>query len=300
MPRLTIMPSSPAQAGMARHRAASYYFETRSDYRLWSRRLNMHFGFWRPGMDPTDREAMLEQMNVEVVNRLRLGAYDAPVVADLGCGAGTVARTLARQVPGSRPVGLTAVAWQAAQAARLAREEAEPCPPIVLGDFTAAPFLTASFDGVYALESSCYAPALSKRALLEEMARLTGPGGRMVVADAMLKRRRIRAPVTHAAHRALCRTWALETLGHLGTFIDTAAAVGFDDIVVEDISFNVLPSVLHVPGATLRFAAAALSGRGANIAGARWRNACAGFPLALFAADLTAGGYYLVSATRRS
>jgi len=278
---------------------ASYYLETRSDYQLWSPRLNMHFGFWRPGVNPADLEAMLEQMNVEVISRLGLGGHDAPVVADLGCGAGTVARTLARQVPGARPIGLTAVAWQAAQAPRLARAEAEPCPPIVLGDYTAAPFRTASFDGVYAVESSCYAPALAKRALLAEMARLTRPGGRMVVADAMLKRRRVRAPLTHAAHRALCRAWALDTLGHLGTFVDTAAAVGFRDIVVEDISFNVLPSVLHVPRVTLRFAAAALSRRGAGPGEARWRNAFAGFPLALFAADPTAGGYYLISATRR-
>ena len=49
-----------------------YYSEAGPDYAAWSKAFNMHFGFFRWGMNPFRREAMLEQMNREVLDRLRL------------------------------------------------------------------------------------------------------------------------------------------------------------------------------------------------------------------------------------
>ena len=45
---------------------------------------------------------------------------------------------------------------------------------------------SASYDGVYALESSCHAHGADKGALLAEAYRLLRPGGRLVVADGFL------------------------------------------------------------------------------------------------------------------
>lgn len=290
LPRLQLRPDAPS-------RVAAYYSETFADYLLWSRRLNMHFGFWRPGMSPMDREAMLEQMNIEVIARLQLDRFPRPVVIDMGCGVGTATRCVRRAWPRSSAVGLTLVWQQAANARRWAAREGEGCPPIVVGDYMRAPIRSGGADAVFAIESSCYAPGLSKRDLLAEMARLTRSGGRMVVADAMLKRPRPLSPVSRAAHRQLCEAWALDTLAHVGSFIVAVKEVGFRDIEVEDISVNVLPSSLHAPLVAARFAASA-AGSFTTSPG-RLRNALAAFPLALFAADPTAGGYYMVSATRR-
>src|SRR5688500_18324513 len=71
------------------------YEEAGLDYAHWSKGLNMHLGFYRRGMNPFDREAMLEQMNLEVADRLRIDPGSAVVLLDLGCGVGSIARSVA-------------------------------------------------------------------------------------------------------------------------------------------------------------------------------------------------------------
>jgi len=41
----------------------TYYTEAGMDYRAWSRNFNMHFGFYRLGMNPLALESMLEEMS---------------------------------------------------------------------------------------------------------------------------------------------------------------------------------------------------------------------------------------------
>ena len=72
----------------------------------------MHFGYYRFGANPLDRESMLEQMNVEVLARLRLNATAEPKLLDLGCGLGATLRSFARRLPHARLLGLTRVPWQ--------------------------------------------------------------------------------------------------------------------------------------------------------------------------------------------
>jgi MPBQ/MSBQ methyltransferase len=48
-----------------------YYEEAGPDYAAWSAAFNMHFGFFRWGMNPFRREAMLEEMNRQVFDRLQ-------------------------------------------------------------------------------------------------------------------------------------------------------------------------------------------------------------------------------------
>jgi SAM-dependent methyltransferase len=283
-------------------KVVQYYTETRADYALWSSRLNMHFGFWKPGMSLVDREAMLEQMNVEVADRLGIDDRHMSRVLDMGCGVGTAASAVARRRPGAAVTGVTLVPWQASEARgrRLASEEPVSCPSpsVILSDYTMTPFRDEEFDAVYSIESACYASGLAKEDLLREMARLVRRGGRFVVADAFLRRRDIANPVTRAAHRSLCTSWALETFGHIGAFAACAERVGFGKIAVEDISLNVLPSSLHVPAVTMRFLAATILAGGVP-SRERWLNAATGGPLFLLAADPSAVGYFIVTATRR-
>jgi hypothetical protein len=55
-----------------------YYEEAGPDYAAWSPNFNMHFGFFRRGMNPFDREAMLEEMNLQVLRRLALEPAASP------------------------------------------------------------------------------------------------------------------------------------------------------------------------------------------------------------------------------
>jgi cyclopropane fatty-acyl-phospholipid synthase-like methyltransferase len=85
-----------------------YYEEAGPDYAAWSPHFNMHFGFFRLGMNPFNREAMLEQMNSEVLDRLRLSG-DHPRVLDMGCGLGATLRSIARRIPFAHLHGITLV-----------------------------------------------------------------------------------------------------------------------------------------------------------------------------------------------
>ena len=96
-----------------------YYSEAGPDYAAWSREFNMHFGYYRAGSNPLRREAMLEQMNAEVLARLQLGADKEPRLLDLGCGLGATLRSFARRLPRALLLGLTRVPWQVERARAL-------------------------------------------------------------------------------------------------------------------------------------------------------------------------------------
>src|SRR5262249_2267521 len=126
-----------------------YYTQTGRDYALWSRNFNMHFGFWRPGMNPFDREAMLEQMNREVFARGRLTRAAPTRLLDLGCGVGTVVRSAARYFPAATVTGITLVAPQVEQAVRLTQPDLACRVLFVFGDYTRMPFRASAFDLAY-------------------------------------------------------------------------------------------------------------------------------------------------------
>src|SRR5262245_46898250 len=72
-----------------------YYSEAGPDYAAWSREFNMHFGYYYAGANPFHREAMLEQMNAEVLARLKVDGIAEPQLLDLGCGLGATLRSFA-------------------------------------------------------------------------------------------------------------------------------------------------------------------------------------------------------------
>ena len=50
----------------------AFFVETLDDFRRWSPGYNMHFGYWAPGTNPFDREAMLERLSIEAIASLNL------------------------------------------------------------------------------------------------------------------------------------------------------------------------------------------------------------------------------------
>src|SRR5712692_5715308 len=99
---------------MMRHieKVVDYYTEAGPDYRMWSKQFNMHFGFYRSGMNPLNLEGMLEQMNGEVIKLLALEDAPRPHLLDMGCGLGATARYAAVAMPNARVCGVTIVPWQ--------------------------------------------------------------------------------------------------------------------------------------------------------------------------------------------
>jgi MPBQ/MSBQ methyltransferase len=306
-PTLDLLASTAPALQEVRARAVSrpweglvaYYTEVGPDIAAWSPGFNIHFGYYRRGMSLLDREAMLEQMNREVFQRLERPSLEPGHLLDLGCGTGATARAIARCVPQASLTGVTLVPWQREQADRLTQAAglAERVR-ILQADYRALPFPAASVDGAYAIESACYAHGADKADFLAEAARVLKPGARLVVADGFRKHGRRMNPLLQNAYETMCRWWRVDACAEIGPFVRQAERLGFEDIRVEDVSWRIAPSVMFVPAVTAGFLWREIVDKRTRLTRRRWENALA--PLLGMAVGLAraAFGYYLVSARR--
>ena len=277
-----------------------YYSEAGPDYKAWSREFNMHFGYYRLGANPFRREAMLEQMNAEVLARLHLDGISAPQLLDLGCGLGATLRSFARRLPGAKLLGITRVPWQVEQARAL--NDAAGCGErvcVIEGDYEEMNLLPSScYDGVYAIESSCHAHSSDKGGLLGEAHRLLRSGGRLVVTDGFLARNQFICGLQRSIYRKLCECWVIEELAELKLFSKRLNELGFREITVEHLQFRVAPSVVHIPWVTLKFLLTDVVLGERTMTRARWNNIIAPVLLPLVSAPLGPMIYCMITATK--
>lgn len=276
-----------------------YYSEAGPDYAAWSPEFNMHFGYYRVGSNPLHREAMLEQMNAEVLARLQLGANEEPRLLDLGCGLGATLRSIARRLPRAVLLGLTRVPWQVERARAL--NETAGCSErvrVMESDYEETTLQSANYDGVYALESSCHAHGADKGALLAEAHRLLRPGGRLVVADGFLAGGRFANALQRRVYRKLCECWVIEELAQLHPFTVRLGQLGFTDITVENLQMRVAPSVAQIPWVTLRFLLTDVMFGKRRMTRARWNNVLAPVLLPLASAPLGPMTYCMITAKK--
>ncbi len=275
-----------------------YYSEAGPDYAAWSPEFNMHFGYYRAGANPFHREAMLEQMNVEVLSRLQLDGVPQPKILDLGCGLGATLRSFARRLPQSNLLGVTRVPWQVERAREL--NEAGGYSDrigVIQGDYEDTPLSSGSYDGTYALESSCYAQGSDKRILLEEAHRLLRPGGRLVVVDGFLRGRFV-SDAQRRIYRKVCECWVVEDFAKLQPFVGRLEKLGFTEITVEHLQMRVAPSVMHVPWVSLKFLLTDVVFGARAMTRARWNNVLAPLLLPLVSAPLGPLTYCMITATK--
>ena len=277
-----------------------YYSEAGPDYAAWSREFNMHFGYYRAGLNPLRRETMLEQMNAEVLSRLKVESIAEPQLLDLGCGLGATLRSFARRLPKATLLGITRVPWQVENARALNHTAGFGERVRVLeGDYEETELPSVSYDGVYALESSCHAHGADKGALLAEAHRLLRPGGHLIVADGFLARDRFANALQRHVYRKLCECWVIEQLAQLDLFETRLKGLGFTDITVEHLQLRVAPSVAHIPWVTLKFLLTdVVFGKG-KMTRARWNNVLAPVLLPLVSAPLGPVIYCMITATKR-
>ena len=277
-----------------------YYSEAGPDYAAWSRGFNMHFGYYRAGANPLDREAMLEQMNAEVLARLRPEGIAEPYLLDLGCGLGATLRSVARRLRRAKLWGITRVPWQVQRARDF--NQAAGCGErisVLEGDYEDTAVLPESgFDGVYALESSCHAHGADKRDLLREAHRVLRPGGRLVVCDGFLTGHRFVSRMQERIYRKLCECWVIEQLAQLDLFTARLNQLGFREITVEHLQLRVAPSVAHVPWVTVKFLVTDVLFGEREMTRARWNNVLAPILLPLVSAPLGPMTYCMISATK--
>ncbi len=232
----------------------SYYEDTGLDYGEWSRKYNMHFGYYRFPMNPFSREPMLEEMNRQVFDHLQLSTSD-DIIYDLGCGLGAPCRSLAKRFPGKKIKGITIVPWQIEQANSLNEAEGTGADvEFILGDYTKLPFEDNSADAVYALESCCHCEGLDKGAFIKEMLRVLKPGKHFVIVDGFIKKEPSSfGSLLNYCYKEICNGWALPSFPHVGLLTKAINNYGGSNIIIKDFSYRVAPSVLHAPFTVIYF-----------------------------------------------
>ena len=276
-----------------------YYSEAGPDYAAWSPEFNMHFGYYRTGMNPLNREAMLEQMNSEVLWRLQVEDVSEPKLLDLGCGLGATLRSISRSRPDARLTGLTRVPWQVDRGREL--NDAAGCSEavsVIEGDYEATGLPDASCDGVYALESSCHAHGADKGALLAEAHRLLRPGRRLVIADGFLTGAQCAFGLQDRILRKLCECWVIEELARLELFVARLMELDFVEMSVERAQCRVAPSVAQIPWVTMKFLLTDVVFGKRKMTRARWNNLLAPVLLPLVSAPLGPMTYCIIAARK--
>ena len=293
----TTLTALPLHAPLAEDSFQRYYEEAGPDYAAWSPHFNMHFGFFRRGMNPFAREAMLEQMNCEVLDRLHL-SDPSPRILDMGCGLGATLRSIACALPAAELHGVTIVPWQLEQGRRLNQNASKTAGiKLSLANYERTKFASEIFDAVCAIESSCYSAGAGKSRLVREAHRLLRPGGRLVVADGFIGPGKLRGP-QRAIYRKLCDCWVIDTFGEVDAFTRELERAGFRDIAVERLQARVTPSVLHIPWVTLKFLLTDVVFGPRKMTRARWNNVLAPILLPFASYPIGPLAYYVISGTR--
>ncbi|GJM35875.1 MAG: hypothetical protein DHS20C18_48760 [Saprospiraceae bacterium] len=232
-----------------------HYFEGAGlDYYYWDKAFNMHFGYYRRGMNPFNLPKLLNQMNEEVLQRLYLEQYVDPTVLDLGCGLGASSRYMAKANQEAQFSGFTITPWQVDFGNQLIKEEglAERVN-LYESDFANLPLGDNSAEAAFALESACYAKGNDKLEFAQELYRVLKPGGRFVLTDGFRKHNNPLPSWLDKVYRKNMDCWALTDLADINLFIAVLKKIGFRNIKVEDASWRVAPSFAHIPFVTLRF-----------------------------------------------
>lgn len=223
--------------------AAKHYDDCYNDYLVaWCNRDNLalHYGYWDEAKSYDQHQALLNKNRVLYE---KAGIQPGDKVLDAGCGIGGSTIWMAKQ-HGNRVTGITISAKQADYARQHAkRHGVAELVDFQVADFCATPFPEASFDVVWALESSCH--ALNKGDFLREASRVLRPGGRIVVCDGFLLQRQFNEQQWQAVVTCL-NGWAVPNLCSRSEFSGLLERQGFQNIVCHDITAQTEASVEHM------------------------------------------------------
>ncbi len=219
------------------------YNEATEDYKLWSKDLNMHFGYYIPfKTNPFKRDTMLNEMNNQLFSMLEIKNKKAHIV-DLGCGIGGTMRYGVNKFPDLSITGCTLSTFQEKEGNKFINNRRAI---IKNRDYRNTQFPENKFDGAMAIESFCHSGC--SKETLEEAYRILKPNSKLIIADAFCKTEEEKMNfLSKKVHKGLSKCWSLERLGNIKRVKKELEEVGFKEVVIKNILYRVAPSVLHVP-----------------------------------------------------
>lgn len=217
-----------------------YYDSTVIDYKLlWtgSKDLAIHFGYY--DQETKNHYQSLLNMNAVLAGLAQISKTDR--VLDAGCGYGGSAMWLAKNI-GCEVSGISPVPYQIKKADHFAKKfQISDKVNFEVGDYARTSFPDNSFTVVWGLESLVHAE--SEKNVIQESYRLLKPGGRIVIAEYMLREN---PPLSDAEKELISpwlKGWAMPNLQTPTEYKEMLLEAGFTNINFSDITENVRPSM---------------------------------------------------------
>lgn len=221
---------------------AHYYDVTLPFYkRFWyrdSESYALHYGLWERGTKDIN-EALLNT-NKFMAREVRVKPGDR--ILDAGCGIGGSSIWLAKNFD-VNVIGITISKTQLQKARELSKTKLLGKTGFFLKDFLRTGFPNNSFDVVWAIESVCHAER--KRDFMEEAYRILKPGGRLIVADGLLKRK-ARNEREKEIINVFTEGLALPNLAGEDVFKKEMRETGFTKVRLFDKTKEILPSSIRI------------------------------------------------------
>merc|ERR1719436_942246 len=146
------------------------YYDLATEFYEWGWGTSFHFADRRQG-ETFDQSIKRHEYYLAG----RLGVNRGATVLDCGCGIGGPARNIAK-FTGAQIKAVTINQFQVNRGNSIsAREGLREQVELIQADFMKLPFPDASFDAVYAIESTCHAP--DRNGVYGEILRVLKPGG---------------------------------------------------------------------------------------------------------------------------
>jgi tocopherol O-methyltransferase len=216
---------------------AAYYNQTQNHYKRWwklDKEMALHYGLWYS--DTKSFSQALLNTNIYMAKAAKINAED--IVLDAGCGVGGAAIYLANECK-AEVNGISLSELQIATAVKNAEKIASKHKiSFQVQDYCNTQFEDASFDVIWACESSSSAP--DKVKMLTEWTRLLKPGGRLIILD-FFKTESVTDKNSWLDDWA--SLWAMSPLVTDNDMVNAMQAVGLTVLTTDDLSKEVAPTV---------------------------------------------------------
>ena len=222
-----------------KEKVIKYYGQCLWDYQpLW--RLNKYLAIHNGFYDNNNRTHGQAVINMNRVLAKISKIKPESKVLDVGCGVGGSSIWLAKKL-GVKAIGIDIGERQIEMAKKFAKKyKVDNLVKFYIRDFLDTKFPQDSFDVVWGIESVCHAE--NKRNFLLETKRILKERGRLIIADAFLKKENL-IEQEKKKMKQWFEGWVIPNLASVKEFQEYLEELGFRNIRYIDVTKNVMPSV---------------------------------------------------------